>query len=67
MDANLHSPQRHLIELRIEHGDLDALIDRSAADSPTDELMLRRLKKRRLALRDEIARIETEMQPDEPA
>ena len=31
MDSNLHSPERRLIELRIEHGDLDALIDRLAA------------------------------------
>lgn len=75
MASNLHSPQRHLIELRIEHADLDALIDRlsHAGDSgpeytaATDELMLRRLKKRRLALRDEIARLERELDPDEPA
>ena len=30
MDANLHSPERQLIELRIEHADLDGLIDRLA-------------------------------------
>lgn len=67
MDANLHSPERRLIELRIEHGDLDALIDGAAAVAPTDELMMRRLKKRRLILRDEIARVERELDPDEPA
>ncbi|OGB34175.1 MAG: hypothetical protein A3F78_20405 [Burkholderiales bacterium RIFCSPLOWO2_12_FULL_61_40] len=67
MDANLHFPERRLIELRIEHGDLDALIDGAAAVTPTDELMMRRLKKRRLALRDEIARVERELDPDEPA
>lgn len=65
--TNLHSPERHLIELRIEHADLDALIDRAASDAPVDELMMRRLKKRRLALRDEIARVEHELQPNEPA
>ena len=65
--TNLHSPERHLIELRIEHGDLDALIDRAAHDAPVDELMMRRLKKRRLSLRDEIARVERELQPNEPA
>ena len=65
--TNLHSPERHLIELRIEHADLDSLIDRAAADSPVDELMMRRLKKRRLLLRDEIARVERELEPNEPA
>lgn len=67
MRANLHSPERHLIELRMEHGDLDALIDRVAHESPVNELMMRRLKKRRLALRDEIARVEREIFPNEPA
>ena len=67
MDANLHFPERRLIELRIEHGDLDALIDVATAVVPTDELMMRRLKKRRLALRDEITRLERELDPDEPA
>lgn len=67
MRTNLHSPERHLIELRMEHADLDALIDRTALDSPVDELMIRRLKKRRLVLRDHIARLEREIQPSEPA
>ncbi len=67
MDENLHSPQRHLIELRMEHADLDDLIDRNPSDRPTDELVLRRLKKRRLALRDQITRLETELEPPEPA
>lgn len=67
MDENLHSPQRRLIELRMEHADLDELIDRNALDRPTDELTLRRLKKRRLLLRDEIARLEAELEPPEPA
>ena len=67
MATNLHSPERHLIELRIEHADLDALIDRAATDTPVDELMMRRLKKRRLLLRDEIARVERELEPNEPA
>jgi hypothetical protein len=67
VDSSLHSPQRRLIELRIEHADLDASIDRLSHASELDELMLRRLKKRRLALRDEIARLERELTPDEPA
>ena len=67
VDDNLHSPQRRLIELRIEHADLDNLIDRAAEQLPLDELSLRRLKKRRLLLRDQIARLETELDPPEPA
>ncbi|MDP3759510.1 MAG: YdcH family protein [Ramlibacter sp.] len=67
MDSNLHSPERRLIELRMEHADLDALIDRASQESPVDELMMRRLKKRRLALRDQIARLELAIDPKEPA
>jgi len=67
MDENLHSPQRRLIELRMEHADLDDLIDRNVLDRPADELTLRRLKKRRLALRDQISRLESQLEPPEPA
>lgn len=67
LDSNLHSPERRLIELRMEHADLDDLIDRAAEQSPADELMLRRLKKRRLALRDQVARLELALDPKEPA
>ncbi|RQO63183.1 hypothetical protein DBR47_01035 [Paucibacter sp. KBW04] len=75
MDDQLHSLSRRLIELRMEHADLDLLIDRQTADEslaksqgqPSDELSLRRLKKRRLALRDLIARLEQELDPDELA
>ena len=67
MEQNLHSPHRQLIELRMEHADLDSLIDRSADQAPLDDLALRRLKKRRLRLRDQIARLEVELDPPEPA
>jgi len=67
LDSNLHSLSRQLIELRIEHADLDASIDRLAEASPQDELLLRRLKKRRLALRDQIERLVRQIDPAEPA
>lgn len=67
MDDNLHSPQRQLIELRIEHADLNSLIDQAAHQPANDELSLRRLKKRRLLLRDQIAVLEAELDPPEPA
>lgn len=67
MDENLHSPQRRLIELQMEHADLDDLIDRGVAVASHDDLLLRRLKKRRLLLRDLITRLETQLEPPEPA
>jgi hypothetical protein len=67
MDNDLHSLPRRLIELRMEHADLDSLIDRAAIDLPNDELVVRRLKKRRLLLRDQIHRIEAELDPPQPA
>lgn len=67
MDDNHRSPHRELIELRIEHADLDSLIDRLADQPQPDDLALRRLKKRRLLLRDQIRRLETALEPPEPA
>lgn len=67
LDSNLHSLSRQLIELRMDHADLDATIDRLAEIQPVDELMLRRLKKRRLAMRDRIEQLERQTDPQEPA
>ncbi len=65
---DLHSPQRQLIEWQIEHADLDALIDQSSAHAALqDELRMRRMKKRRLALRDQIAALQSRLTPKEPA
>ncbi|MHB1123766.1 MAG: YdcH family protein [Ramlibacter sp.] len=67
MDTNLHSPERHLIELRMEHADLQASLQRLRAATPPDELAIRRLEKRGLQLRDQIARLELVLDPKEPA
>lgn len=67
MTENLHSPQRRLIELRIEHAALDSQIDRLGTADDADELTLRRLKKQRLLLRDEIVALEARLEPPEPA
>lgn len=67
MDEQLHSLARRLIELKMEHADLDALIDRLALDNPLDELAMRRLKKRRLLLRDLIEQVARVSEPREPA
>ncbi|MDI9238191.1 YdcH family protein [Lysobacter sp. LF1] len=58
---------RKLAELRLEHRDLDAAIDRLAVAADADELTVKRLKKRRLWLKDCIARLESALIPDEPA
>lgn len=67
MDFNHHSPERLLIELKIEHADLNALVDAASHGPAVDELSVRRLKKRRLRLRDQITHLETSLVTPEPA
>jgi hypothetical protein len=52
-----------LVELRIEHRDLDAAIAR-LHDVPADEMAIRRLKKRKLRIKDMIAYLENQLIPD---
>lgn len=61
------SLQARLLTLKVEHRDLDDAIARLAAGGGQDELQLRRLKKRKLALKDRIGLIERMLEPDEPA
>ncbi|QSX79245.1 DUF465 domain-containing protein [Lysobacter solisilvae] len=58
---------RRLAELRLEHRDLDVAIERLIVDTTADELAVKRLKKRKLWLKDCIARLESALIPDEPA
>jgi hypothetical protein len=58
---------RKLTELKLEHRDLDLAIERLTADASADELTVKRLKKRKLWLKDCIARLESALIPDEPA
>jgi len=67
MNESLHSPQRHLIELRMAHADLNQLIDAAGEQASLDALALKRLKKRRLMLRDQISLLEAELDPPEKA
>ena len=53
-----------LLELREEHRDLDLAIKRMALDPRQDQLHLRRLKKRKLKLKDWITRLESKLIPD---
>ena len=56
--------KRRLVELRVEHRDLDDVIARLAKDPLVDELELKRLKKRKLMIKDQITRLESEVIPD---
>ncbi len=58
---------RRLHVLRSEHRDLDTVIARANEQGPIDQLHLQRLKKRKLGLRDEIARLESRLIPDRTA
>jgi hypothetical protein len=55
---------RRLAELRVEHRDLDAAIARLSEMPVSDELQLKRLKKRKLLLKDLIARLQSRLIPD---
>jgi hypothetical protein len=55
---------RKLVELKVEHRDLDQVIERLSVDRATDELQIKRLKKRKLAIKDMIAWLESKLIPD---
>ena len=65
--AELAAMQRRVAELRLEHRDLDDAIGRLQQDIEADELAVKRLKKRKLLLKDLISRLESALIPDEPA
>lgn len=56
--------QQRLAELKSEHRDLDDVIDRLSEKRPVDQLQIQRLKKRKLRLKDDIAKIESRLLPD---
>lgn len=59
--------QRRIVELEVEHRDLDAVIDLLTRDAVYDELQVRRLKKRKLQLKDHITLLKMQLIPDIPA
>jgi len=64
VDRELFSRFEKLRQLRIEHRDLDEVISRLSLDMHIDELQLKRLKKRKLMLKDQIDRYESNLIPD---
>ena len=65
--AELSRLAERIAGLRQEHRELDAEIERMQVDMAADELAVKRLKKRKLQLKDMIARLESALIPDEPA
>lgn len=64
VDRELFRNVEKLRQLRIEHRDLDQVIARLHMDIHVDEVQMRRLKKRKLLLKDQIARLESQSIPD---
>jgi hypothetical protein len=62
--ANDEALQQKITELRLEHQDLDASVVALELAPRPDQLLIARLKRRKLALRDQIARIEDQLTPD---
>lgn len=66
-DSELDVLRCQLEELREEHRDLDAAITRLLGAPVDDALLIRRLKKRKLALKDRIAALERIVEPGDSA
>ena len=64
VDTEAFKQLERLRELRVSHRDLDYPIDRLQHDPMVDQLRIRRLKKRKLLLKDMIATLESELIPD---
>ena len=68
MESNAINEKRfsneQLRQLRVEHQDLDQVISQLVNDPYVDQIMLRRLKKRKLMLKDMIAQLESDRIPD---
>ncbi len=64
VNTDLFKNIERLRQLRIEHRDLDDVISRLSMDFKVDELQMKRLKKRKLMLKDQITRLESQLIPD---
>ncbi|MBI3517028.1 MAG: DUF465 domain-containing protein [Proteobacteria bacterium] len=61
---DLETVRRRLETLKQEHRDLDDVIARVTEDGAFDQLQVQRLKKRKLVLKDQITKLESELHPD---
>ena len=63
-DLSPEQIKRKLIELQEEHRDLDEVISRLMEQAVYDQLQLQRLKKKKLALKDQIVTLQDKLTPD---
>jgi hypothetical protein len=56
-----------IAELQLEHRGLNQMIERMALEPESDQLLLRRLKKRKLQIKDSIVLLQMQLTPDVPA
>ena len=64
IDTETFRNVERLKQLRVEHQDLDQVISRLVHDPYVDQIMLKRLKKRKLMLKDMITQLESARSPD---
>ena len=64
VNTELFKGIERLRQMRIEHRDLDDIIARLSMDFNVDEIQMKRLKKRKLLLKDQITRLESKLIPD---
>ena len=64
VESSVFGSRARLKELRVEHRDLDVAITQLSKDPSADQLRVRRLKIKKLRLKDAIARMESELIPD---
>ena len=62
--ADRETLERRLKELKSEHRDLDDVIARITDEAPFDQLQIQRLKKRKLQIKDHVAKVESLLLPD---
>ncbi len=65
--SSVRTIEIRILELEAEHRELDNLINQLETDGIRDELQIRRLKKRKLQLKDTIAQLQSQLSPDVPA
>jgi hypothetical protein len=63
-EQELNNIRRRVVELKLEHRDLDDAIEVMIATGAFEELKIKRMKRRKLQLKDDIARLENTLIPD---
>jgi hypothetical protein len=66
-EEEIEAIKERIAQLKVEHRDLDDVITRLTQDPAHDELQIRRLKRKKLLLKDQIALLERQLTPDIPA